>query len=102
MVPKVVEQNAENMKLLSKPLLAYHCSQYDQSARSRYFSVKRQESNHVCDFLLRLNVYARAAQIQCEKGGAESKNHVEHLLLNCGDDDLMGFIYRNDWVIYIE
>ena len=47
----------------------------------------------MCDFLLRLNGYARAAQIQYEKGGAESEDHVEHFLLNCGDDDLMDFIY---------
>ena len=47
----------------------------------------------MCDFLLRLNGYARAAQVQYEKGGAESEGHVEHFLLNFGDDDLMDFIY---------
>ena len=80
-------------KLLSKAFLKYYCSRYDQSPRSRYYAAKRQESEHVCDFLLRLNGYARAAQIQYEKGGAESEDHVEHFLLNCGDDDLMDFIY---------
>ena len=39
---------------------------------------------------------------QYEKGGAKSEDHVEHFLLNCGDDNLMDFIYLNDWVIYIE
>ena len=34
-----------------------------------------------------------AAQIQYEKGGAESEDHVGHFLLNCGDDELMEFIY---------
>ena len=58
-----------------------------------YYSAKLQESEHVCDFLLRLNGYARAAKFQCEKGGAESEDHVEYFLLNCGDDDLMDFIY---------
>ena len=62
-------------------------------ARSSYYLAKRQESEHVCDFLLHLNGYARAAQIQYEKGGAESEDHVEHFLLYCGDDDLMDFIY---------
>ena len=46
----------------------------------------------MCDFLLRQNGYARAAQIQYEEGGAKSEDHVDPLLLNCGDDDLMDFI----------
>ena len=47
----------------------------------------------MCDLLLRLYGYARAAQIQYEKAGVESDDHVENFLLNCGDDDLMDFIY---------
>jgi hypothetical protein len=47
----------------------------------------------VCDFLLRLNGYARTAQIQYEKGGADAADNVEHFLLNCGDDDLLDPIY---------
>ena len=44
----------------------------------------------MCDFLLRLSGYARTAQIQYDKGGADATDNVDHFLLNCGDDDLMG------------
>ena len=71
----------------------YYCSQFDQPARSRYHSAKCGETEHVCDFLLRLNGYARTAQIQYEKGGADAADNVEHFLLNCGDDDLLDLIY---------
>ena len=47
----------------------------------------------MCDFLLRLSGYARTAQIQYEKGGADATDHVKHFLLNCDDDDLMDLIY---------
>ena len=47
----------------------------------------------MCYFLLRLNEYARTAQIQYEKGGAGAADNVEHFLLNCGEDDLMDLIY---------
>ncbi|KAE9101983.1 hypothetical protein PF005_g30433 [Phytophthora fragariae] len=50
--------------LLSSAFLDYYCSQYDQTAQTRYFSARRKENEHICDFLLRLNGYARAAKIQ--------------------------------------
>ena len=48
----------------------------------------------MCDFLLLLNGYARTdgTDSVC-KGGADSADHVEHFLLNCGDDDLTDLIY---------
>ncbi|KAE8908001.1 hypothetical protein PF003_g7958 [Phytophthora fragariae] len=49
--------------LLSSVFLEYYCSQYDQTAQTRYFSARRKENEHICDFLLRLNGYARAAKI---------------------------------------
>ncbi|GMF38680.1 unnamed protein product [Phytophthora fragariaefolia] len=37
--------------------------------------------------------YARTAKIQYGKGGADASDHVEHFLLNCGDDDIMDLLY---------
>uniref|UniRef100_M4BYF7 Uncharacterized protein n=1 Tax=Hyaloperonospora arabidopsidis (strain Emoy2) TaxID=559515 RepID=M4BYF7_HYAAE len=71
----------------------YYCSQFDQSARSRYYSAKYSETEHMCYFLQQLNGYAWTVQIQYEKGGADSADHVEHFLLNRGEDDLMDLIY---------
>ena len=68
--------------LLSEDFMGYYCSQFDQLARSGYHSAKCGETEHVCNFLLRLNGYARAAQIQYDKGGADAADHVEHFLLN--------------------
>ncbi|KAE9003926.1 hypothetical protein PR002_g17208 [Phytophthora rubi] len=73
--------------------LDYYCSQYDQTAQTRYFSARREENEHICDFLLRLNGYARAAKIQYEAGGPQAASHVEHFLLHCGDDAVMDQLY---------
>ena len=73
--------------------MEYYCSQYDQSARSGTTRRGVVVDEHVCDFLLRLNGYAQTAQIQYERGGADAADHVDHFLLNCGDDDLMDLIY---------
>ena len=67
----------------------YNCSQFDQSARSRYHLSNCGETEHVCDYLLRLSCYARTAQILFVRGGADVADHVEHFLLNSGDDDLI-------------
>ncbi|GMF30389.1 unnamed protein product [Phytophthora fragariaefolia] len=40
---------------------------------------------HVCDYLNRLNGYARNAGVQFEKGRRESKEHVNRFLESCGD-----------------
>ncbi|GMF62210.1 unnamed protein product [Phytophthora fragariaefolia] len=79
--------------LLSEAFLDYYCSQVDQSARTRYYSARRKENEPICDFLIRLNGYARTAKIQYGKGGADAADHVEHFLLNCGDDDIMDLLY---------
>ena len=47
----------------------------------------------MCDFLLQLNGYARTVQIQYEKGGADAADHVEHVLLSCGEDKLMDLVF---------
>ncbi|KAI9981168.1 hypothetical protein PInf_010853 [Phytophthora infestans] len=59
-------------KLLSEAFLAYYCSQFDQSARTRYYSARRKLNEPICDFLIRLNGYARTTKIQYGKGGADA------------------------------
>ncbi|GMF43989.1 unnamed protein product [Phytophthora fragariaefolia] len=89
-LPKKTQQR---WSLLSEAFLDYYCSQFDQSARTRYYSARRKENEPICDFLIRLNGYARTAKIQFEKGGADAADHVEQFLLNCGDDGIMDLLY---------
>ncbi|EGZ27104.1 hypothetical protein PHYSODRAFT_476005 [Phytophthora sojae] len=79
--------------LLSEAFADYYCSQFDQSARARYYSAQRKDNEMVCDFLIHLNGYAKSAKIQYEAGGADTADHVEHFLLHCGDDDVMDLLY---------
>ncbi|GMF34368.1 unnamed protein product [Phytophthora fragariaefolia] len=58
------------------------------SARARYYSAKREGSEHVCDYPNRLNDHARNTGVQFEKGGRESKEHVNRFLESCGDRGL--------------
>ncbi|EGZ16631.1 hypothetical protein PHYSODRAFT_247996 [Phytophthora sojae] len=67
--------------------------EFDQSARARNYSAQRKDNELVCDFLVRLNGYAKSAKIQYEAGGADAADHVEHFLLHCGDDDIMDLLY---------
>ncbi|OWZ15862.1 hypothetical protein PHMEG_00010436 [Phytophthora megakarya] len=53
-----------------------------------YYSAKREDKERVCDYLNRLNGYARNAGVQFENGGSEAKDHVEHFLDTCGDRGL--------------
>ncbi|GMF27709.1 unnamed protein product [Phytophthora fragariaefolia] len=89
-LPKKTQQR---WSLLSEAFLDYYCSQFDQSARTRYYSARRKENEPICDFLIRLNGYARTAKIQYEKGGADAADHVVQFLLNCGDDCIMDLLY---------
>ncbi|KAE9277711.1 hypothetical protein PF008_g28791, partial [Phytophthora fragariae] len=68
-LPKKTQQR---WNLLNEAFLDYYCSQFDQSARTRYYSASRKENEPICDFLIRLNGYARTAKIQYEKGGADA------------------------------
>ncbi|OWY94579.1 hypothetical protein PHMEG_00035647, partial [Phytophthora megakarya] len=54
----------------------------------QYYSAKREDKEHVCDYLNRLNGYARNAGVQFENGGREAKDHVEHFLNTCDDRGL--------------
>ncbi|OWZ00734.1 hypothetical protein PHMEG_00028015, partial [Phytophthora megakarya] len=58
------------------------------SAKARYYSAKREDKEHVCDYLNRLSGYTRNAGVQFENGGREAKDHVEHFLDMCDDSGL--------------
>ncbi|KAG3010381.1 hypothetical protein PC119_g13576 [Phytophthora cactorum] len=81
-------------KLLSNAFIRYYCSQFTQTALSRYYSAKRERSEHLCDYLNRLNGYARNARLQFEKGGREAKEQVQQFLVTCGDDNMAESLYH--------
>ncbi|OWY93886.1 LOW QUALITY PROTEIN: hypothetical protein PHMEG_00036552 [Phytophthora megakarya] len=49
--------------------------QLPRKTRRTYYSAKREDKEHVCDYLNRLNGYARNAGVQFENGGREAKDH---------------------------
>ncbi|EGZ10112.1 hypothetical protein PHYSODRAFT_256424 [Phytophthora sojae] len=75
-------------KRLSDAFIKYYCSQYSQSAKARYYSAKRESSEHLCDYLNRLNGYAHNAGLQFERGGRDAKDHAQRFLETCGDRSL--------------
>ncbi|KAE9312959.1 hypothetical protein PF008_g19851 [Phytophthora fragariae] len=75
-------------KLLSDAFIKYYCSQFSQSAKARYYLAKREGSEHVCDYLNRLNGYARNAGLQFEKGARDAKDHAQRFLGTSGDRGL--------------
>ncbi|OWZ04042.1 hypothetical protein PHMEG_00024129 [Phytophthora megakarya] len=74
--------------LLSDKFISYYCSQFSQSASTRYYRAKRSEKEHIRDYLNRLNDYARSTNIKFERSGRAAKEHVKHFLETCGDLDL--------------
>ncbi|OWZ12860.1 hypothetical protein PHMEG_00013908 [Phytophthora megakarya] len=74
--------------LLSNSFIRYYCAQFNQTAETRYYSAKREDREHLCDYLNRLNVYARNAGIQFDKGSRKARDHVKLLLKTCGDRGL--------------
>ncbi|OWZ11270.1 LOW QUALITY PROTEIN: hypothetical protein PHMEG_00015735 [Phytophthora megakarya] len=58
----------------------------NQSAKARYYSAKREDKEHVCDYLNRLNGSARKAGF--ENGGCNAKDRVEHSLDTLDDRGL--------------
>ncbi|GMG17704.1 unnamed protein product [Phytophthora fragariaefolia] len=74
---------------LCEAFMAYYCSQYDQSAEDRYYTAKRDDDEHICDYLLRLHGYARSAKIMYETGGPGGARHVKRFLDTCEDDALV-------------
>ncbi|EGZ24517.1 hypothetical protein PHYSODRAFT_325627 [Phytophthora sojae] len=75
-------------KLLCEAFIKYYCSKFSQSAKTRYYSIKRENKEHICDYLNRLNGYARNAGVQFEHGDRDAKDHVEHFLVTCDDRNL--------------
>ncbi|POM65208.1 Hypothetical protein PHPALM_19113, partial [Phytophthora palmivora] len=71
-------------KLLSDAFIKCYCSRFTQSVKARYYSAKREDKEHVCDYLNRLNGYAPNAGVQFEN----TKDHVEHFLDTCDDRGL--------------
>ncbi|KAG6590564.1 uncharacterized protein IUM83_18355 [Phytophthora cinnamomi] len=74
--------------LLSEAFIKYYCSQFSQSAETRYYSAKHEDKEHVCDYLNRLNGYARNAAIRFESNGRKARDHVKRFLETCGDRGL--------------
>ncbi|OWZ07387.1 hypothetical protein PHMEG_00020232 [Phytophthora megakarya] len=74
--------------LMSDKFISYYCSQFGQSASTRYYRTKRMEKENIRDFLNRLNGYACNANIKFENGGRNAREHVKHFLETCGDKDL--------------
>ncbi|KAE9283850.1 hypothetical protein PR003_g27012 [Phytophthora rubi] len=74
--------------LLSQAFNMYYCAGFSRSATARYYSAKRYGKEHVCDYLNRLNGYARNAGVQFEGDGRDAKHHVEHFLDTCDDRGL--------------
>ncbi|KAG2886255.1 hypothetical protein PC114_g8538 [Phytophthora cactorum] len=74
--------------LLSEAFIKYYCSQFNQSAEALYYSAKRGDKEHVCDYLNRLNGYARNAGIKFDGSGRKTRDHVKRCLETCGDRGL--------------
>ncbi|KAG6623927.1 uncharacterized protein IUM83_02077 [Phytophthora cinnamomi] len=74
--------------LLSEAFIKYYCSQFSQSEETRYYSAEREDKEHVCDYLYRLNGYARNAGIRFESNGRKAHDHVKRFLETCGDRGL--------------
>ncbi|KAG3089765.1 hypothetical protein PI124_g7408 [Phytophthora idaei] len=74
--------------LLSGVFSKYYCSQFNQSAEAQYYSAKRGDKEHVCDYLKRLNGYARNASIKFEGSGRKDRDHVKPFIETCGDRGL--------------
>ncbi|KAI9986301.1 hypothetical protein PInf_025239 [Phytophthora infestans] len=81
-------------KLLSDAFIRYSCSQFTQTALSRYYSAKRERKKHLFDYINRLNGYARTTRLHFEKSGRDAKEHVQQFLETCDDDKLAESLYH--------
>ncbi|OWZ12993.1 LOW QUALITY PROTEIN: hypothetical protein PHMEG_00013755 [Phytophthora megakarya] len=66
--------------------IKYYCSIFNPSAKALYYTAKREDKEHVCNYLNRQNGYARNAGF--ESGGRDAKDHVELFLDPCDDRGL--------------
>ncbi|OWY99747.1 hypothetical protein PHMEG_00029205 [Phytophthora megakarya] len=85
---QLLKKTKRTWSLLSSLFIRYYCAQYNQTAETRYYSAKREDKEHLCDYLNRLNGYARNAGIQFDKGGRRARDHVKRFLETCGDRGL--------------
>ncbi|OWY98398.1 LOW QUALITY PROTEIN: hypothetical protein PHMEG_00030850 [Phytophthora megakarya] len=74
--------------LLSDKFISYYCSQFSQSASTRYYRAKRSKKEHIRDYLTPRNDYTRSSNFKFERSGREVKEHVKQFLETCGDRDL--------------
>ncbi|KAI9993990.1 hypothetical protein PInf_016520 [Phytophthora infestans] len=81
-------------KLLSDAFIRYYCSRFTQTALSRYYAAKRERNEHLCDYINRLNGYARTARLHFENRGRDAKEHVQQFLATCDDDKLAESLYH--------
>ncbi|GMF52930.1 unnamed protein product [Phytophthora fragariaefolia] len=88
-IRQLPKKTRSNLSRLCEAFMAYYCSQYDQSAEDRYYTAKRDDDEHICDYLLRLNGYARSAKIMYEMGGPAGARYVKRFLDTCEDDALV-------------
>ncbi|KAG3071059.1 hypothetical protein PI125_g22833 [Phytophthora idaei] len=65
-------------KLLGNVFIRYYCSQFTQTALSRYYSAKRERSEHLCDYLNRLNGYARNTRLQLVRPSSSDGSLVDN------------------------
>ncbi|GMF56259.1 unnamed protein product [Phytophthora lilii] len=88
-VRQLPKKTRKRWSLLCEAFMTYYCSQYDQTPASKYYTAERDSGEHICDYLLRLNGYARSANIHYEFGGRTGEQHVKHFLETCRDDALV-------------
>ncbi|GMF46225.1 unnamed protein product [Phytophthora fragariaefolia] len=67
----------------------YYGTQYHEAAKLKYYTAQQELGEHICDYMLRLNGYARSANIIYDKGGAAGARHVKQFLTTCCDGDMV-------------
>ncbi|ETP20798.1 hypothetical protein F441_05568, partial [Phytophthora nicotianae CJ01A1] len=85
-LPKKVQRNWQS---LNSEFISYYCSQFNESAKTRYYSAQRTDTKeHICYYLNRLNGYTRNAGVRFANGGREGRDHVRRFLKTCSDKSL--------------
>ncbi|OWY98799.1 hypothetical protein PHMEG_00030343, partial [Phytophthora megakarya] len=82
---QLLKKTKRTWSLLSSLFIRYYCAQYNQTAETRYYSAMREDKEHICDYLNRLNGYARNAGIQFDKGCRKARDQLKRFLEICGD-----------------
>ncbi|GMF36538.1 unnamed protein product [Phytophthora fragariaefolia] len=78
---------------LCEAFINYYGIQYHESAAElKYYAAQQDPGEHICDYIQRLNGYARSANIIYNKGGAAGARHVKPFLTTCCDGDMVANI----------